>query len=105
MNETPKPDDFDKNLDLHESEWSKAGKKDPVLGRNGVFFCILAPLILVAAYAIKASFLWALASFGFGPGLALASAFWFFFIWLALDRVLSVGFDLADFLLEKMRRR
>lgn len=47
---TEPPPDYDKQLDLHTSEWSKEGKKQPILGANaGVFFFVMIPAVLLSA--------------------------------------------------------
>lgn len=48
-------DKFRKNVDLHESEWSKAGKKEPIFGPGAYwFFNVTLPLL---AFAIFLSFI------------------------------------------------
>lgn len=40
---------FEKSLDLHESEWSKAGKKEPFWGPGAYwFFNVTLPLFVLA---------------------------------------------------------
>lgn len=40
---------FEKHLDLHESEWSKAGKKEPFWGPGAYwFFNVTLPLFILA---------------------------------------------------------
>lgn len=40
--------DPDKDLDLHESEWSKKGSKPPILGPNGGwFFLYVIPMLIL----------------------------------------------------------
>lgn len=34
-------------IDLHESEWKRTGKHEPILGPNGKFFLIMFPLGLI----------------------------------------------------------
>lgn len=99
------PFDHKKNLDLHESEWVKDGKKQPVLGVNGVFFCIFFPLALGAGFLIKWFVATMVDAFGFPNGLIVALVVCSLFIWLAIGPVISAGFDLADFLLRKIRRQ
>jgi hypothetical protein len=42
-------DKFEKRLDLHESEWSKAGKKEPFWGPGAYwFFNVTLPLLVLA---------------------------------------------------------
>ncbi|NNU70373.1 hypothetical protein G9X67_34525 [Rhizobium sp. WYCCWR 11152] len=42
-------DKFHKDLDLHESEWSKAGKKEPFWGPGAFwFFNVTLPLFILA---------------------------------------------------------
>ncbi|WP_152971109.1 hypothetical protein [Rhizobium ecuadorense] len=42
-------DDFRKNLDLHESEWRREGKKEPFWGPGAFwFFNVTLPLFIVA---------------------------------------------------------
>lgn len=41
--------DHKKNLDLHESEWSKVGKKQPILGNGAYwFFNVTLPTLVFA---------------------------------------------------------
>lgn len=42
-------DKFSKNLDLHESEWAKAGKKEPFWGSGAYwFFNVTLPTLVIA---------------------------------------------------------
>jgi hypothetical protein len=48
---------FEKHVELHESEWSKADKKEPILGPGAAwFFRVTLPTMVFAivfGYAIK----------------------------------------------------
>jgi hypothetical protein len=47
MNREKRP--FDKSVDLHESEWSKADKKEPILGAGSYwFFNVTLPTFIFA---------------------------------------------------------
>lgn len=94
-----------KNIDLHESEWRHDKKKEPILGRNGVFFCIMVPLSLVISYLVKWSFTFFEARFGAWPGIAVWALLMIIFIWVLLEPILSAVFGLADYLLQKLRRQ
>jgi len=39
-------------IDLHESEWSRDGKHEPILGPNGLYFLIMFPTSLVICYLV-----------------------------------------------------
>lgn len=55
MQEPPK--DYDKDIELHESEWAKEGKKQPIFGPGaGWFFQVTLPTIIFAVvfgYIVK----------------------------------------------------
>lgn len=40
-------------IDLHESEWKRTGKHEPILGPNGKFFLIMFPTALVIGYLVS----------------------------------------------------
>lgn len=44
-----KPEKF---VDLHESEWSRTGKKEPILGPNGIYFLIMFPTSFAIYHAV-----------------------------------------------------
>jgi hypothetical protein len=48
---------FEKHVDLHESEWAKADKKEPILGAGAAwFFQVTVPTMVFAivfSYAVK----------------------------------------------------
>ncbi len=52
--------DFDKRLDLHESEWSKADKKEPFFGPGAYWFfnVTLPTLAFVVVASIGAKFIY-----------------------------------------------
>ena len=39
-------------IDLHESEWRRDGKHEPILGPNGKYFLIMLPTGLVISYLV-----------------------------------------------------
>lgn len=39
-------------IDLHESEWSRAGKREPVLGFHGLYFLIMFPTAFLIYQAV-----------------------------------------------------
>ena len=46
-------DEDDKQVDLHDSEWRREGKREPVLGPNGMFFLIMFPLSIFVYYVVS----------------------------------------------------
>lgn len=40
-------------IDLHESEWKRTGKHEPILGPNGKFFLIMFPTGLIISYLVS----------------------------------------------------
>ena len=40
-------------IDLHESEWRRDGKHEPILGPNGKFFLIMFPTGLAISYLVN----------------------------------------------------
>lgn len=40
-------------IDLHESEWKRDGKHEPILGPNGKFFLIMFPTGLIISYLVS----------------------------------------------------
>lgn len=103
MNREKRP--FDKSVDLHESEWSKANKKEPILGRNGLFFCIMLPLGLIIGWAFSAFFDFMVTFFDFWAGLAIGAAIAALFIWLLLEPLINACFWLVDWTILMLRRR
>lgn len=97
--------DLTKNIDLHKSEWRHDIKKEPILGRNGVFFCIMVPIALIIGLTVKEVFAFSKDAFGGVWGLPAALGVCFLFGWLLLEPILSAVFGLADYLLQKLRRR
>lgn len=51
--------DFDKDLNLHESEWRRADKKEPIFGHGAFwFFNVTLPTILITvAFAYGFNFI------------------------------------------------
>lgn len=51
---------FSKNVDLHESEWAKAGKKEPIFGPGAYwFFNVTLPLLVFAVFlSVIGKFIW-----------------------------------------------
>jgi hypothetical protein len=51
---------FSKNVDLHESEWAKAGKKEPIFGPGAYwFFNVTLPTLAVAVVlGLISKFIW-----------------------------------------------
>lgn len=43
-------------IDLHESEWRRDGKHEPILGPNGRHFLVMIPVTIVVVIAVKALF-------------------------------------------------
>lgn len=49
-----RPDhEFDKNLELHASEWTEAGRPEPILGPGGEAFLYLGAFGFFAAYCFS----------------------------------------------------
>jgi len=46
-------------IDLHESEWRRDGKHEPILGPNGLYFLIMFPtsLVIYCLVALAVSYL------------------------------------------------
>lgn len=58
MQEPPK--DYDKDIELHESEWAKEGKKQPIFGPGaGWFFQVVLPVLVIGVVLSQvAKFIW-----------------------------------------------
>lgn len=100
-----RPQQFTKNVDLHESEWAKDGKKQPILGTNGALFLIVFASSFPIGYFCKWYFTFSKETFGFWPGLAIAGLFSIFFIQVCVGPIVSAAFALADWIQSKLPRR
>lgn len=40
-------------IDLHESEWRRAGKHEPILGPNGKYVLIMFPTALIIGWVVR----------------------------------------------------
>lgn len=98
-------DKFDKKVDLHESEWAKEDKKQPVLGRNGFAFLVMLPSVLVIGFCFKWLFNTCIETFGTLTGVIVASAIAWTFALFLVGPTLSALFGLADWLFRKTTRR
>lgn len=86
--------DPDKELDLHESEWSKDGKKQPILGVNGTFFIFMFVAGLVVLWFM--SLMVNLLGWFWGPVVGTATA------WLALHFFFDHAYDAVAWIISKI---
>lgn len=60
--------EYDKTVELHESEWKKDGKREPILGNGAYwFFMVTIPTIIVAIITAKVVSLILTAITGYSP--------------------------------------
>ncbi len=74
-------------VDLHPSEWSRAGKPEPLLTKGGENFLVLVVALIPAFWLIGYVFTWTTESLGLGWGLVAGFA--------ALPFIMAVGYVLV----------
>lgn len=103
------PQDFDKELDLHESEWAKKGKRQPILGSGAWwFFRVTVPTLLIGgAFSMLAAtyFKWAVPHLGVWWALGLFGAVSWLFIQFLLGPFIDLVIWLANLPIRLLRRR